>query len=192
VAREHTADARPVGGGHGLATLLLALPVNALFGEILTPFERNALLTASLEAILLKPLIRRKTPWGHAVTERIIGFRQFMMDAERDRIERMMNENPAYFYAVLPYAIALGVTRQWASKFEGLLREPPSWYRSDTTQIFTAIRFAGSLSRTACAVRSAVTSRPGSSGSVRGKVLRRLRCWQRRRRGKLAIASRLP
>lgn len=164
--RRNTALVRGLSAaGMALVTLALALLVNALFGEILTPFERNTLLAASLAAVLLRPFIRRKTPWGHAVTERILGFRQFMMDAERDRIERLMDENPEYFYDVLPYAIALGVTRRWASKFEGLLREPPSWYRSDSMGTFTAIHFVHSLSRTTGAVRAAATSRPGSSGS---------------------------
>lgn len=149
-------------------TLFLLLLVNVMSEESLTPFERNTLLLASLAAILLRPFIRKRTPWGHALTERVLGFRQFMMDAERDRIEQLMDENPQYFYDVLPYAIALGVTNKWAHKFEGLLTQPPDWYQPHSMSYFSTSHLVNSLSRTTQSVNSMATSSPSSSGSGGG------------------------
>ena len=39
-----------------------------------------------------------------------------------------MEGNPSYFYNVLPYAYVFGMTKKWASKFESIPVERPSWY----------------------------------------------------------------
>ena len=52
-----------------LATVLLLVMVHYPTG-VLTPFERNTLAATSLAAVALRPLVRRRTPWGHAMLER--------------------------------------------------------------------------------------------------------------------------
>ncbi|MBK5261458.1 MAG: DUF2207 domain-containing protein, partial [Peptostreptococcaceae bacterium] len=47
---------------------------------------------------------------------------------ELEKIKKLSEENPAYFYNVLPYAYVLGLNEKWAKKFEGLAIEPPAWY----------------------------------------------------------------
>jgi len=148
-----------------LATVLLLMMVNYLTGAILTPFERNTLMFTSLAAVALRPLVRRRTPWGHAMLERVLGLRRFILAARRERIEALFDENPEYFYDVLPYAMALGLTHKWAWHFEGLLRRAPEWYHAARVGAFAPGRFASSLTRTTGAVQSAATSRPSSGGS---------------------------
>ena len=101
-----------------LATVLLLVMVHYLTGAILTPFERNTLAATSLAAVALRPLVRRRTPWGHAMLERALGLRRFILAADRERIASLCDENPEYFYDVLPYAMALGLTQKWARHFE--------------------------------------------------------------------------
>lgn len=48
----------------------------------------------------------------------IIGFKEFIATAEVDRINALAEENPSYFYDVLPYAYVFGLTDTWAKKFE--------------------------------------------------------------------------
>lgn len=144
-----------------LATVLLLVMVHYLTGAILTPFERNTLAATSLAAVALRPLVRRRTPWGHAMLERALGLRRFILAADRERIASLCDENPEYFYDVLPYAMALGLTQKWARHFEGLLRRAPEWYHTAPAGAFAPGRFAASLARTAGAVQSAATSRPG-------------------------------
>jgi hypothetical protein len=77
------------------------------------------------------PAMPRKTVKGARALWHIIGFREFIQRVEKDRLERMLREDPNLFDRVLPYALVFGIADEWAAKFEGLLQKPPDWYVSD-------------------------------------------------------------
>ena len=79
---------------------------------------------------------KKRTKRNNELYGRALGFRDFIDVADKDRIEALVEENPAYFYDILPYAYALGLTDRWMKKFEGMLREPASWYRGDDFDYF--------------------------------------------------------
>lgn len=62
--------------------------------------------------------------------EDILGFKEFIVVTEEDKIKVMLEEKPELYYDVLPYAQVLGVTDEWEGKFKNLLIQPPSWYYS--------------------------------------------------------------
>lgn len=62
-----------------------------------------------------------------AILGDILGFKDFILFTEKDRIERMLEENPDFYYDVLPYAQVLGVTDEWEKKFKGIVSKPPSY-----------------------------------------------------------------
>ncbi len=66
-----------------------------------------------------------KTMLGARTVVEILGFQEFMNRVDADRIKRMP---PDTFEKYLPYAMALGVEHHWAQAFEGIVKEPPSWY----------------------------------------------------------------
>lgn len=57
----------------------------------------------------------------------IVGFKNFITLAEKDKLEKMLEDDPQYYYHILPYAQVLGVSDKWEEKFEGLTVEPPRW-----------------------------------------------------------------
>ena len=63
--------------------------------------------------------------------EKIVGFRDFLEKAERERLEALAGENPQWFYQVLPYAYVLGVSDQFAKRLEGITLAPPDWYQGN-------------------------------------------------------------
>lgn len=73
--------------------------------------------------------MRKRTPYGTAITGKILGFRHFMEACELERLKMLADENPSYFYNVLPYAYVFGLSDVWAKRFESIAIEPPSWYR---------------------------------------------------------------
>ncbi len=96
----------------------------------------------------------------------ILGFKQFILFTERDKIEFMLKEDPALYYHVLPYAQVLGVTDAWTEKFKGLDMSPPAYaegaaFRMDVFDVILLNSLFRSM--TADMVRSFV-SRPSSSG----------------------------
>lgn len=60
----------------------------------------------------------------------IIGFKNFITIAEKAQLEKMLEDDPQYYYHILPYAQVLGVSDIWEKKFEGLTVEPPAWATS--------------------------------------------------------------
>ena len=72
------------------------------------------------------------------------------------------------FETLLPYAIVLKLSEEWADRFEGLYTEPPEWYVGPRVPLFSMRGFVSGLDQTVSAVGSSMTSAPRSSGSGGG------------------------
>ena len=116
------------------------------------------------------PAMPRKTHKGAKVLWHILGFREFIQRVERDRLERMLQEDPNLFDKVLPYALVFGIADEWAEKFEGLLRRPPGWYESDrwTPTTFNTRVFVHSLGDSVSSMKSVFPSSPSRSSGAGG------------------------
>lgn len=128
-------------GVHGLSTGIFAVVTAILlvlaFGIMLSCVGEDcampaflmwaAFLLASCVCILCGRMIQ-PTEYKKSIYGRVAGFRNFIETAERDRIDMMVSENPEYYYDILPYAMAFGLTTVWAHHFAHLRMEPPYWY----------------------------------------------------------------
>ena len=84
----------------------------------------------SFSGMAMSSFIPRRTDYGREILEQIIGFRNFVEVAEKDRLEALLEEDPEYFYNTLPYAHVLGVTKKWADKFDGITMQNPTFYET--------------------------------------------------------------
>ena len=57
----------------------------------------------------------------------ILGFKDFIVYTEEDKIKIMLEEKPELYYDILPYAQVLGVTDEWEDKFQSITLVKPSW-----------------------------------------------------------------
>lgn len=112
-------------------------------------------------------LMQKRTKENAQLMGRIFGFRRFIKDAEYDRIVALSDEDPEYFYHILPYAAIMGLETEWTKHFENLTIPQPAWYRSDDTFIYSSIWCNQMLH--SC-TRDAVPPTPssGSSGGYSG------------------------
>ncbi len=69
----------------------------------------------------------------------ILGFRDFILYTERDKIQFMLQENPDLYYRILPYAQVLGVTDAWTDKFAGLDLMPPAYLSAGPSDLLNAL-----------------------------------------------------
>jgi uncharacterized membrane protein YgcG len=60
---------------------------------------------------------------------RVLGFRDFIKTAELDKLNQLVEEDPQYFYHIMPYAYVFGLSNKWIKKFEDLPVVAPEWYR---------------------------------------------------------------
>lgn len=84
-------------------------------------------ITTALISIFASQIPRRNQYSKEKFAE-IIGFRNFIKVAEKDRLEKLIEEEPQYFYDTLPYAQVLNLTKVWEDKFKDIELPPPTYY----------------------------------------------------------------
>lgn len=105
----------------------------------------------------------KRTPYGTEILGKIRGFRTFLDTAEKERLEALVNENPQYFYEILPYTYVLDLSSKWMKKFESIAVEPPHWYYGNDYSMFDMMMFHHFMNTTMSQATSSMTSRPSSS-----------------------------
>ena len=132
--------------------------------------------------ILFYHWLEAPTIFGRKVMDKIEGFKLYLSKAEKHRIEffNPPERTPEHFEQLLPFAMALGVAKQWGEKFESVLRSAqsapgqagsyqPSWYSGSRrfTDMSTS-SFASNLSGSFTSAVASSSTPPGSSSSGGG------------------------
>ena len=108
----------------------------------------------------------RRTPYGNRKLGKILGLKRFIEEAEKDRLEMLVEENPQYFYSVLPYAYVLGISDIWSKKFEGIAIAPPAGMEHQPN--FSPIWYTNRMSNMMHHTRSSMVSQPVQTSSSGG------------------------
>ena len=111
--------------------------------------------------ILFIKIMPKRTPYGNEVLGKIRGFKRFLETAEKLQLESLVERNPEYFYNILPYTYALGVSDAWISQFETIALQAPNWYVSSGN--FDMYTFGAFMNTTMASATSAMSSSPSSS-----------------------------
>lgn len=112
--------------------------------------------------IVFAKIMPKRTKYGSAMLGKIKGFKRFLEVAEKEKLENLVSENPQYFYYILPYTYALGVSDKWVKQFESIAMQAPNWYTSPNG--FSMDSFGRFMSSTMKSAQSSMTSAPSSGG----------------------------
>ena len=125
-----------------------------------------AIALCGLIVMAFSPIMPRKTKKGVRALEEILGLSEYIERAEVDRIEfhNAPEKTPAVFEKLLPYAVALNLSKVWTKQFEGLLTEPPNWYTS-ASPTFSGHWFALSMLRLSSGMERSFVSAPRTASS---------------------------
>lgn len=104
-----------------------------------------------------------RTLRGTRALEKVLGFEEFLTRVESDRFDRLV-KTPEMFEKFLPFAMALGVERNWTNAFDGIYTRPPTWYQGANIAEFRPRNLTGNLSQLSVAAGTVMTSAPRSSG----------------------------
>ena len=116
--------------------------------------------------IIFEAIMPARNEYGTKMLGKIRGFKRFLETARKEELERLVEENPSYFYDILPYTYVLGVSSKWIKKFETMNLRSPDWY--DSANAFTVSDFGRSINNAFNTTNSAMSSSPSSSGSSSG------------------------
>jgi uncharacterized membrane protein YgcG len=103
------------------------------------------------------------TEQGARALEGVLGFEDFLNHVESDRFNRTI-KTPQMFEKFLPFAMALGVEKNWSKAFQGIMTQPPDWYRGSYGPNFYPMMFTNDLSTMSSRASSVMASAPRSSG----------------------------
>lgn len=153
-----------------LAWVLCALSVFAVLFNFSNLFDSNLKYILTLVGIIICIIsfvfsffIRKRTDEAVDILGKINGFKNFLETAEKDKLEALVDDDPAYFYNILPYAYVLGVSDKWMKKFESIAVEPPQWYYGYCP--YNYIVFSHFMRDTMNTASNAMVSMPVQSGS---------------------------
>lgn len=147
--------------------------IGPMTGLALTGFDSGlsvaSFVLSSILILIFALVMPKKTAKGVLAKEHALGLKMYLTVAEKDRLKfhNAPTKNPKRFEALLPYAIALGVEKEWAKQFEGLDTQPPSWYHDPNISTFSTLYFTSALSNFGARASSVMSSHPSSAASGR-------------------------
>ncbi len=116
-------------------------------------------------------LMPAKTKKGAETKDKILGLKEYLQIAEKDRINfhDAPEKRPELFEKLLPYAMVLGVEKAWAKEFEGIYVNPPSWYNDPYNRgAFNVFIFSTNMTNFSGVAVSSLSTAPGRSSGVGG------------------------
>jgi uncharacterized membrane protein YgcG len=125
-------------------------------------------LLCSIIVLIFGGLMPVKTEKGLAAREHLLGLREYLDVAEKDRIKfhNAPEKSPELFEKFLPYAMIFGLEKAWAKEFEGIYKEPTSgWYTDRNAGAFSALGLVSGMRGFSDYASSTISSTPNSSGS---------------------------
>ena len=124
----------------GSALSYFMYPFFGMFGGVpffvavyCVPLEAAILLSCALavalfDLYLISKKIDLRTEEQLKDYGRICGFKKFLLLAERAKLEELVEDDPEYFYEILPYCYVLGITEKLKPKFDRIIMDGPGWY----------------------------------------------------------------
>jgi uncharacterized membrane protein YgcG len=120
-------------------------------------------------AIMFHLLMPAKTKSGVAIKEYLLGLKEYLQIAEKDRLafHNAPEKKPETFETLLPYAIVFEVEELWAKEFEDVYKSEPGWFENGGSN-FNVVSFGKNLSIFDTVLTSSISSMPSSSGHGSG------------------------
>jgi uncharacterized membrane protein YgcG len=104
-----------------------------------------------------------RTNIGTRALEGALGFEDFLSHVESDRFNRMI-KTPEMFEKFLPFAMALGVEKNWSKAFANIYTQPPSWYQGGNfSSGFYPYMFVNNINAMSSQAATTFASAPRSS-----------------------------
>ena len=90
--------------------------------------------------VVLFTLTEKRSQFVQKTLEDLLGYTSFLKLVEIDQIEKMIEEDPSFYFKNLCYAQILGLTKTWEKKFAKIKVTQPSWYISSAYGMYAYSR----------------------------------------------------
>ena len=139
--------------------------VSFLSASLLGPIGVISAIISGLIIVVFGFWMPVKTIKGVLTREYILGLKRYISIAEKERIKfhNAPEKNPELFDRLLPFAMMLGVEKEWARQFKDIYTEPPKWYEGSAGTHFNAVLLASSINSFSTTAQSTLVSKPSSA-----------------------------
>ncbi len=144
---------------------LISFGIYALLGLGFT-FLYLISLVITIAICIISNFMLKRTPLGVKLYGQILGLKEFIMVAEKDRLDMLVREDPQYFFNILPYAYALGLSDVWSEHFKDLEIPAPTWYTGSAYYPYMHYGMIHSMTTHMAVVQHPIP--PVSAGTGRG------------------------
>ena len=107
-----------------LLAVLIAAETFLIGGRL--PVLAIVFAAAMILTLLSTIFVRQRS--NNDIYGRVMGFKNFIKTAEYDRLKALSDEDPEYYFNIMPYAYIFGMSTKWADKFADFKLPQPSWY----------------------------------------------------------------
>ena len=132
---------------------------NIIFAKPITGIAFLIGLACILLLVLFYKIMIKRTEYGNKMFARIKAFKHFLKTTETPQLEMFVESTPEYFYNILPYTYALGISDTWIKQFEKLGVDPSE--EVDNTNYL----MPDFMNSTMNSISSSMTSSPTFHGS---------------------------
>lgn len=150
-----------------LSLVVLSIALVFVFLAVWDIVAAVVVVPVAIFLLIMSGYLIKKNSKGNRLLSELKGFKKFIKVAEENKLKMLLQESPSYFETTMSYALAFGMFDKWASKFEGLNLQPPSWY-SSPTGVFTMRSFSNSFASSMASANATMVSSPSSSSSGGG------------------------
>ena len=110
----------------GLVSMAVFLLLSLLSGQ---PVMGLTAVLLQLLAGVMASYGGRRTDLGRQTANEILGLRRYLRTVSYEELQRIVSSNPDYYFEMAPYALALGVDKAFAARFQKL-SQPSCTYLS--------------------------------------------------------------
>ncbi len=117
-------------------------------------------------AFILLHFYKQRSPEVMYEYAQMLGFKRFLLTAELPRLEKMLDDDPEYYYHIIPYCLIMGIGEKVEKRFAPLGVAAPEWTGGISLGAFSS--FTHSLSSSSGGGSSGGGGSGGSSGGGGG------------------------
>lgn len=133
-----------------------SLPIYDIFGL-------RFLVVLALALAFLAMLVVPYTKNQLSVLGQVLGFKRFLQKVELQVLEKLIDEDPEYYYNILPFCYIFGLTKKLQAKFAALQTPVPSYCGQCTPVEFESILYSSMLASSVSRAYNNMHGRGGGS-----------------------------
>lgn len=114
------------------------------FGSYILNTYIGVIITSIIIVVIYFSMKKRNMQNEEIITK-INNFENFLINSDKDTIEKIVKEDKNYFNKILPYGLILDPSLKWVTKFQNVDFIIPNWYHSIENEPITLIQYVNKI-----------------------------------------------